>query len=208
MDLMETSRERFLGGSPAYQVPADMAQPWLIYNTLQLELMREQGLLEPGLALVDQMIWLDQHMGSPDKLLTADLITFRSTFRWEVGYYSQSVEDIHTAITLFAVVATSSIPKSLYSNLGLVYWSIGELDLAEQSLHRAIRFYRQIGAAQLETYDIGNLGLINFARGDLQRALSLYEEHVAHARSAQFCLRSCPRRTEHSQNPFLPGSGR
>ena len=185
-ELMETTRDRFLGGLPANQVPVEMAQSWLIYNTLQLELMREQGLLEPGLALVDQMIWLDQRMGSLDKLLTAELITFRSTFRWEVGYYSQSVEDIYTAITLFADGGDVFNSESLYSNLGLVYWSIGELDLAEQSLQRAIRYYRQTGAAQLETYDIGNLGLINFARGDLQRAMTLYGEHVAHARRLNF----------------------
>lgn len=185
-ELMDTTRERFLGSLPAAQVPPESAQAWLIYNTLQLELMREQGLLEQGLALVDQMIWLDQHIGSPDILLTADLITFRSTFLWEVGRFSQSVEDIHTAIALFARGGDVLNSESLYSNLGLVYWSIGELNLAEQALNRAIRFYRRIGAVQLETYDIGNLGLINFARGELERALSFYEEHVAHARRLNF----------------------
>lgn len=185
-ELMEATRERFRGGLPAEQVPAESAQAWLIYNTLQLELMREQGLLEQGLALVDQMIWLDQRMGGTDILLTADLITFRSTFLWEVGQFSRSVEDIQTAIALFARGGDVLNSESLYSNLGLVYWSIGELDLAEQALNRAIGFYRRIGAAQLETYDIGNLGLINFARGELERALSFYEEHVAHARRLNF----------------------
>jgi len=185
-ELMEISRERFLGDLPAEQVPPESAQAWLVYNTLQLELMREQGLLEPGLTLVDQMIWLDQRMGSPDILLTAELITFRSTFRWEVGRYWESVEDIQLAIDFFARGGDILNSESLFSNLGLVYWSIGELDLAEQSLNRAIGFYRKTGAAQLETYDIGNLGLINFARGELDQAMRLYEEHVAHARRLKF----------------------
>lgn len=184
--LMREASHQFNGDLPAESVPAENAQGWLIYNQSQLELLREQGKIDEGLELVEQMIRLDHSLGRHDPLLTADLVTHRSTLLWNRARYHESVTDLRTAMELYSAGGDPFNAESLQSNLGLVYWTMGELDLAEKSLQQAINYYRQTGSDQLITYDLGNLGLTYFARGNLPDALRLTEEHIAHAQALNF----------------------
>lgn len=184
--LMVETNEIFKGDLDPTEVTTEIAQAWIMYKMLRLECMREQGKLEEGLELVDQLIWLDQREGSKDQALTAELVTFRSTLRWETAQYQSAVSDLQFAIELYAKAGDHFNSESLYSNLGLVYWNIGELDNAEKALTRAIDFYHRTGSEQLATYDIGNLGLTYFARGNLAKALNLVLEHIDHSKRLNF----------------------
>ncbi|PKO19108.1 MAG: hypothetical protein CVU39_00725 [Chloroflexi bacterium HGW-Chloroflexi-10] len=170
----------------AKNVPLKKATAWLRFKQNQLELLREQGKTSDALTLVEEMIWLDQQHSSQDALLTAELLTHRSTLLWATGIYQRAIDDLQHAIQLFQSEDDFFNAESLMSNLGLVYWSMGKLDQAEECLQRAIQFYRKSALYQLVTYDIGNLGLVYLARGDLDQALYWTKEHVAHCQKIGF----------------------
>jgi tetratricopeptide (TPR) repeat protein len=159
---------------------------WLILTQCRFEQLREQGKTEDALALVNDMLWLDEQQGSPDAILTADLTTHRSTLLWMRGAFQAAVNDLLLAIDLYNSEEDIFNAESLQSNLGLVYWSMGELKQAESSLQSSINFYRKTGADQPTTYDIGNMGLVHFARGHLQKAMDTIREHIAHAKKIGF----------------------
>ena len=185
-DWIERSRPLFQADQPASEVPPALAQAWLRFNQCQLELLREQGKIDPALDLVEQMIWLNQREDARDPVLTADLLTHRSTLLWVRARYPESVADLQAAVDLYRREDDHFNAESLSSNLGLVYWTMGELDRAEASLRAAIRYYRKTGSQQLLTYDIGNLGLVHFARGELEDALRQTEEHIRHSLNINF----------------------
>lgn len=185
-EWIERTRARFMGDQPAREVPPGLAQAWLRFNQCQLELLREQGKIDSALELVEQMIWLDRREGARDSILTADLLTHRSTLLWVRARYHESVADLQAAVDLYRREDDLFNAESLNSNLGLVYWTMGELDHAEASLRAAIRYYRKTGSQQLLTYDIGNLGLVHFARGQLEEALRQTQEHIQHALKINF----------------------
>ena len=164
-----------------HQIDQTNALGWLILKQCQLEQLREQGKTEDALALVNDMLWLDNQLGNPDATLTADLTTRRSTLLWMRGAFHDAVNDLLHAIDLYNNEDEVFNAESLQSNLGLVYWSMGELKRAEDSLRSSIVFYRKSGTDQLITHDIGNMGLVHFARGHLQTALDITREHIAHA---------------------------
>lgn len=176
----------FFGERPAAEIPAYMAQAWLRFQQCRLELLRERGEIDPALALVKDMLWLDEREGSPEKTLTADLYTHHSTLLWVRSRYPEAVNALKRAMQLYAQAEDQFNAESLKSNLGLVYWTMGELGRAEEMLLSAIRFYRETGSEQLLTYDIGNLGLVYFARGELDDALSLTQEHIDLAQRIHF----------------------
>lgn len=188
--LFEEMSAIFLSNQPAASIPPDQARAWLVFNQCQIDRLREKGQMEQALDLVEDMIWLDQQEGSPEKNLTADLITHRSTLLWVKARYPESVADIKRAMQLYRESEDHFNAESLQSNLGLVYWTMGELPLAEETLQAAIRFYQKTGSQQLITYDIGNLGLVYFARGSLEDALRLTREHIAHAQEINFISES------------------
>ncbi|MAT45699.1 MAG: hypothetical protein CL609_25485 [Anaerolineaceae bacterium] len=176
----------FEAHKPASEVSGSKALAWLRFNQNRLELLREEGKLNEALTLVEDMISLDEQLGRPDTLLTADLITHRSTLLWNVASYECSVADLKFAIDLYQSEDDLFNAESLYSNLGLVYWSMGKLDEAEQSLKRSILFYQKSALQQLISYDLGNLGLTYFARGDLEKAHHWTLEHINHCRKIGF----------------------
>ncbi len=169
-----------------HQIEKSNALSWLILKQSQLEQLREQGKTEDALSLVNDMLWLDNQLGSPDATLTADLTTRRSTLLWMRGAFHDAVSDLLHAIDLYNSEEDIFNAEGLQSNLGLVYWSMGELKQAETSLQSSIAFYRKTGAQQLITHDIGNMGLVHFARGHLQKALDTTREHIAHAKKIGF----------------------
>jgi len=120
-ELMDNSRDQFLGSLSADQVPLDTAQAWLIFNQSCLEQLREQGKIDEGLALLDQMIQLDQRQGSLNALLTADLVTQRSTLLWNRARYSESVADLTSAINYYQQGGARSMPSR--SNPILVWFT-------------------------------------------------------------------------------------
>ncbi len=184
--LIGKAGQDFSNQLPAREVPASQAAAWLRFNQCQLELLRERGQVDQALALVEDMIWLEQSLASRDQILTAELLTHRSTLLWVKARYAEAVRDLKEAIAVYQQEDDQFNAESLRSNLGLVYWTMGELAQAEQSLRAAIRYYRSTASEQLATYDIGNLGLVHFARGELDEALRLTEEHIQHARRINF----------------------
>ncbi len=184
--LIEQMQERFFANAAIETIPSQAAPAWLQFNQCQLELLREQGKITQALELVGQMIGLDQQAGCLDRILTAELLTHRSTLLWVQGQYQAAVQDLHQAIRFYQQEDHQFNGESLYSNLGLVYWTMGELDLAEQSLRRSIQYYRQTGSDHLLAYDIGNQGLVSFARGDVEDALRLTREHIELAQKLSF----------------------
>ena len=184
--LISKAGQAFSAQLPARDVPAGQAAAWLRFNQCQLELLRERGQVDQALALVEDMIWLEQSLASRDQILTAELLTHRSTLLWVRARYDEAVRDLEEAITLYQQEDDQFNAESLRSNLGLVFWTMGELAQAEHSLRAAIRYYRSTASEQLATYDIGNLGLVHFARGELDEALRLTEEHIQHARRINF----------------------
>ncbi|NMC55388.1 MAG: tetratricopeptide repeat protein [Chloroflexi bacterium] len=189
-ELVERMQPAFLGERPAAQVPQPLARAWLLFNQCQLERLRERGKMDQALNLLEEMIWLDQQEGSPEKALTADLVTHRSTLLWAKARYPASVADLKQAMQLYREAEDHFNAESLNSNLGLVYWSMGELPLAEETLQAAIDYYKRTGSQQLITYDIGNLGLVHFARGSLDEALRLTRQHIEHAQKINFIAES------------------
>jgi tetratricopeptide (TPR) repeat protein len=188
--LFEDLSPSFLSNQPAAAIPLELARAWLMFNQCRIDRYREQGKIQQALELVEDMIWLDQQEGSPEKNLTADLVTHRSTLLWVKARYPESVADLKQAMRLYRESEDHFNAESLQSNLGLVYWTMGELPLAEETLQSAIRFYQKTGSQQLITYDIGNLGLVHFARGNLNEALRLTREHIAHAQNINFVSES------------------
>ncbi len=184
--MIKEKFHEFEADKPAAQVSSERARAWLRFNQNRLELLREEGKLEEALALVEDMLWLDEQSGRQDVLLTADLITHRSTLLWNVAEYDRSVSDIQYAIRLYQQEDDLLNAESLYSNLGLVYWSMGKLDQAEQALQRSIQFYRKSALPQLISYDLGNLGLTYFARGELENARHWTLEHIQHCTKIGF----------------------
>ena len=184
--LIQEKRNAFHLDLDAHQVPVENTDGWLILNLCQLELLREQGRNKDALDLVNEMIWLDERRNAPDALLTADMVTRRSTLLWMNGFFQRAVDDILHAIELYHSAEDVFNAEGLQSNLGLVYWSMGEYKLAEKSMQAAIQFYRKSGADQLVTHDLGNLGLLYFARGQLQAALDQTRLHIAHAEKIGF----------------------
>lgn len=184
--LIQEMFYEFEADKKAESVSSELALAWLRFNQNRLELLREEGKLDEALALVEEMIWLDEQHGSQDVLLTADLITHRSTLLWNVASYERSAADLQHAIQLYQSEDDLFNAESLYSNLGLVYWSMGKLDEAEQALQRSIKFYRKSALQQLISYDFGNLGLTYFARGDLENAKYWTLEHINHCKKIGF----------------------
>ena len=176
--------EKFHLALDIHQIEKNNALGWLILKQSQLEQLREQGKTEDALSLVNDMLWLDNQLDSPDATLTADLTTRRSTLLWMRGAFHDAVSDLLHAIDLYNSEDDIFNAEGLQSNLGLVYWSMGELKQAETSLQSSIAFYRKSGADQLITHDIGNMGLVHFARGHLQKALDTTREHIAHAKKS------------------------
>ncbi len=185
-ELIEQVGERFYGQLPAAEIPVQAAQSWLQFQQCRLVLLRERGLSEQALALVEDMLWLDAREGSPDLTLTADLLTDRSTLLWVLSRFEGAVADLKQAMRLFEQAQDQFSAESLKSNLGLVYWSMGRLDLAEKTLLEVMRFYRETGSEQLLTYVVSYLGLVYFSRGDLEPALSLTQEHIDLAQRINF----------------------
>lgn len=184
--ILEKLADSFHLGQDIHQIDKSNALDWLVLKQCQLEQLREKGKAEDALALVNDMLWLDEKQGSPDAILTADLTTHRSTMFWMRGSFQAAVDDLLHAIELYRSEEDVFNAESLQSNLGLVYWSMGELKKAETSLQSSISFYQKTGAEQLITYDIGNMGLVHFARGHLQKALDTTREHIAHAKKIGF----------------------
>ena len=184
--LLDELAEKFHLMQNIHQIEKSNALSWLILKQNQLEQLREQGKTEEALSLVNDMLWLNNQLGSPDATLTADLTTRRSTLLWMRGAFQDAVNDLLHAIDLYNSEEDIFNAEGLQSNLGLVYWSMGELKRAEDSLQSSIAFYRKTGAQQLITHDIGNMGLVHFARGHLQKALDTTREHIAHAKKIGF----------------------
>lgn len=185
-ELFEHASSAYLAGDPAVSIPPHMTQAWLLMNQCQIDRLRERGKWDQALSLLEDMVWLDQQEGSPDKTLTADLVTHRSTLLWAKARYPAAVADLKQAMQLYREAEDHFNAESLKSNLGLVYWSMGELPLAEETLQATIDYYKKTGSQQLITYDIGNLGLVHFARGSLDEALRLTRQHITHAQKINF----------------------
>lgn len=184
--MLEQYGVSFHLSQPARQVPAHQAQAWLILNLCQLEVLREQARIDEALQLDEDMLRLDEQISHPNPLLTAEMVTTRSTLLWMKGTFQRAVSDLLHAIDLYEQAEDAFNAQALQSNLGLVYWSMGEFQRAESCLQAAILFYRKTGARQLITYDLGNLGLVYFACGHLQAALKQTREHIAHAQKIGF----------------------
>lgn len=184
--LMAGWGRRLGAGLPARQVPPELARAWLHVNQCQIDLLREQGRLQEALTLVNEMLWLDTHNGSPEGILTAQLYDRRAVLLWESGRSRDAVSDLQHAISIFLSEEDLFSAESLYSDLGLVYWSMGDLQRAEECMLRVIQYFRRVGAVQLLVPNIGNMGLVEFMRGNLQRAQDWFEEQITLANQLEY----------------------
>lgn len=162
------------------------AMAWMAVNQCQFELLREKGQNHEALTLSNELVDLNERLGQPDAILTADMLTARSTLEWTLAMYKESVADLQEAIRVYRSAGDEFTAQSLSSNLGLVYWTMGELNLAEEELRSALEYYRRVGSEHLRIYDLGNMGLVYSCRGDFERAEGYYRQQIELAKKLGF----------------------